>query len=54
MATYMALITVYIDAETDQEAFDKYCASEWSLDGHDLFKYDEDGNEIAVDESELN
>lgn len=53
MATYMALITVYIEADDDQEAYSKYLDCDWDLDGHTLFKYDEQGNEIEVDESEL-
>jgi hypothetical protein len=53
MATYTAVITVSIEAGDDQEAYEKYLGCDWDVDGHDLIKYDDNGQEILVDESEL-
>jgi len=53
MATYTALITVYIEADDDQEAFDKYNDCDWDLDSHELFTFDSEGQKILVDESIL-
>lgn len=53
MARYTAVITVHIEADDDQEALDKYHDCDWDIDGHELYKYNEQGGEIEVDESGL-
>jgi hypothetical protein len=53
MATYTAVITVNIEADDDQEAYSKYLDCDWDIDGHELYKYDENWEQVLVNEDDL-
>ena len=48
------LVTIYasIEADSDQEAFNKYCEGEYFVDDHELARW-EDGLPVLVDETGL-
>lgn len=46
-------VTLIIEADTVEEAEREYRRGDWEIDGHAIFVYDEEGNEIEVEVPDL-
>lgn len=42
-------VSMWIEADSIEEAEEIYANGEWDIDGHEVFAYDEDGNEYEVE-----
>lgn len=49
LRTYRAVIDVFIEAETDEEAERLYQECEYLIDGHTLYGRNDDGSEYEVE-----
>ena len=47
---YEVVVIHYLEADSHEEAEEKYIDGDMTIDGHEIFWYDPEGNRRSVDE----